>query len=164
MANNLNVTTVASDILRVALSTLIPAFGETQGTILANLLLAQGKFESSLNGKEFSSNVFKKYLNSFGYGYNGSTYKDYSNLPAYAYGALDVANWLIRRKGDFQNVKDCTQYATALSKNDYFEGGDIKNYAGGMQHFYAGVTVTKKNATALVAVVGAAAAIYYALK
>lgn len=158
---NVNGSVIGTQIYQAALSVLSGAFSVQQATVLAAMVVAQSKNESA----NYTSNVFNTKANAFGYGYTGgSNYKDYTRLPSLTYGAVDVANWIVKRKGDFLNVSTTLDYAKALYKNDYFEGETPEAYAKDMQYYYVSPNNTLKVAAIAGGLVITLTSLYKALK
>lgn len=97
--------------------------------LLSTFLVSQANHESA----SYTSDVFKRCNNAFGYKYVGQAgaescskspedslhYAKYKDLDA---SAREVARWIKRRIKDFEKVKTADEYAIALEKNGYFTG------------------------------------------
>jgi hypothetical protein len=107
--------------------------------LLASCMVAQSKYETG----NYTSNVYLKNNNAFGYKYyKGSIYQSgvvesgaYGFYSSYIDSAREVADWIGRRWNDFKAVTDVNSYAAALKKNDYFEQ-QVLVYALGMSHYF----------------------------
>lgn len=151
--------TTESLIYNAALQRLLRKFNATQADRLAKLMVAQSKYETALNGKPYTSNVFLKHNNAFGYKYTAlSAYqigkggeapaKDaQGNLDGGNYGvyknvqdsAREVADWLGRGVTAFAQVSTATQYAQALKTGRpgfAYYGQSAELYAKGVAKFY----------------------------
>lgn len=115
---------------------------------LAHLILAQAKHETA----NFTSKVFKKNKNAFGYKYvkgakwqmlqsgrtspEGNQYAQYINLES---STLEITSWIYRRLKekkfpDLETIKTPEQYAISLRKTNYYTDS-ITNYTRGLRKF-----------------------------
>lgn len=111
---------------------------------LSMLMGAQAAHETD----NFTSNVFRKCNNAFGYkslststdctgSPEGNSYKFYRNLED---SAKEVVNWIKRRQregkfpADLSSVKTANQYATLLKNAGYY-GDPIGVYEGGLTRY-----------------------------
>lgn len=138
-------------IYAAALERLERKFPQGQARLLASLMVAQSKYETA----NYTSNVFKKNNNAFGYKYyKGSLYQNgfglvapskdaqgnpdggsYAKYSDVADSAREVADWIGRRKESFINVSNPLTFAAALKNNDYF-GQTAYQYYQGVQKYY----------------------------
>jgi hypothetical protein len=112
-------------------------------TVLQNIWFAQSQHETA----NYSSNVFKKNNNAFGYKrYNGSSYQlgsglrstegdSYASYASVQDSAQEVAAWLGRRKSSFVGVASVEQYVFNLKKAGYF-GDKESNYLAGVKKYF----------------------------
>lgn len=118
-------------------------FPDDKAKLLALCLVAQTQWETG----NYTSNIFKNNNNVGGYKtYPGSTYQKFpvpsGANPAYGYYAniqdstLEIADWIKRRKADFETVKAVADYAMALKKNKYYED-TVANYSNGLAFYYS---------------------------
>lgn len=115
---------------------------------LANLIVAQARHETG----DFTSNLFKKYNNAFGYAYySGSNYQTGKGTnadngqPIAAYGSIEASvnelvDWLYRRMRegkvqDLSTIHTPAQYAQALKSAGYY-GDTLQNYYNGLLSFF----------------------------
>lgn len=127
---------------------------------LSKLVTAQSGHETG----GWTSNVYKTLNNAFGYGYNGSTYKDYDSVEESAH---EISLYLNRRvnEGSFpplDQITDAGQYATLLKNAGYYSDNS-DNYSAGISRWFnnnlqiaAGISVA--------AVVGIGLFVYFLLK
>jgi hypothetical protein len=116
---------------------------------LAQLIVAQARHETN----NFTSNLFRKYNNAFGYSYYaGSNYQigpgsvadNGQQIAAYADPAQstrEMVDWLYRRyrQGRFPELETVTgpeQYAAALKDAGYY-GDTLANYSAGLRRWFA---------------------------
>jgi hypothetical protein len=126
----------------------LTALGFPNAAALASYMVAQSQHETA----NYTSNLFKKNNNAFGYKrYAGSTYQlgtgqkspEGDNYAAYANvsdSALEVAAWLGRRKTQFLNVSSVDQYVSEIKKDGYF-GDSLSNYLADVKKYLASFTV-----------------------
>lgn len=138
--------TTQQRIYDAALQRLQTKFDDSQAKILAGLMVAQSCYETAVGGQPYKSNVLQNNLNAFGYKYypksiyqigKGSISPELNAYARYndvADSAREVADWIGRRKADFNKVKEYEGYALALKKNNYF-GQDAQAYAKGVLKF-----------------------------
>lgn len=116
---------------------------------LASLLVAQAKHESG----NFSSNLFVKYNNAFGYNYvagatwqTGQGTKADNGMPIAVYknvgdSAREIVDWIYRRISDgkfpanLSVINTPEEYAALLKNADYFQD-NIDNYTHGLKTFF----------------------------
>lgn len=142
-----------SQIYSAALQKL-QGLGFPNARALALLMVAQAKHET--NG--FTSPVFKKNNNAFGYKYvKGAKYQlgagsaappsegrqPYAKYATVADSAREVAAWIGRRKKYFLLVNTKEQYARELKRQGYYgrfpgmtDEQSITNYLGGLKKYY----------------------------
>jgi Mannosyl-glycoprotein endo-beta-N-acetylglucosaminidase len=99
---------------------------------LAVLVTAQSGHETG----GWSSHVYLTDNNAFGYGYTGSSYKQYSSVEA---SADDLADYLARRENDgsfpaLDTITDPDQYATLLKSAGYYTDSE-SNYQAGIMNY-----------------------------
>lgn len=113
--------------------------------LLSSFLVSQANHESA----SYTSDVFKRCNNAFGYKYVGQSgavscskspedslhYAKYASLED---SAREVARWIKRRMKDFENVRTPEEYAVALEKNGYFTGNSSV-YQRAMNKFWVPV-------------------------
>lgn len=102
---------------------------------LAKLVTAQSGHETG----GWASNVFMTDNNAFGYGFNGSAYKQYASVED---SASDLSAYLNRRVNDgtfppLDQITDPGQYATLLKNAGYYTDNEA-NYAAGITSFFNG--------------------------
>jgi uncharacterized FlgJ-related protein len=117
---------------------------------LALLIVAQSKHETG----DYTSNLFKKYNNAFGYSYvsgakyqlptpgtiadNGKPIAAYANVQDSTH---EITAWIKRRQKDGKFPKDlatittATQYAQLLKNAGYY-GASLTEYLNGLIRFY----------------------------
>jgi len=129
----------------------LKALGFPNADSLAKYMVAQSQHETA----NYTSNVFKKNNNAFGYKrYNGSAYQLGSGLRSTegdsyaAYGsvqdsAYEIAAWLGRRKTAFVGVASVEQYVSAMKKAGYF-GDKESNYLAGVKKYFASLGTLQK--------------------
>lgn len=137
---------------------------------LARLMLAQSKHETG----NYTSNLFRKYNNAFGYSYSGSQYQIAAGsnadngLPIAAYSSIEdsareLVDYIYRRRaaGQFPALDTITtpeQYAALLKKVGYY-GDTETNYLQGLKRWFTPVTVAAGGGLLIVAAIAA----YYLL-
>lgn len=141
---------------------------------LANLLVSQSKHETN----DYTSNLFKKYNNAFGYAYyGGSNYQTGAGSvadngqPIAAYSSIEdsvqeIVDWIYRRvkdgkfPADLSVIKTPAQYASYLKNAGYY-GDTLQNYLNGLVRWFVVITPSQGIAGALV-VVGVLAFVFRA--
>lgn len=134
---------IKSVVYNTALKRLSESFPEDISKQLALCLVAQTQWETA----NYTSNVFKKNNNVGGYKtYPGSPYQKfpvpvganaaYGYYSSYQDSVLEIADWIKRRKPDFENVKSVSDYALALKKNQYYQD-TVTNYTKGLGFYYS---------------------------
>lgn len=131
-------------IYDAAIPRLVRNFTQLQSELLARLMVAQAAHETG----NFTSNVFRNNLNAYGYkrftrspyqkkvdGFKSPEGNNYAAYNDVADSAREVADWLGRRKADFNKVTNGTQYAEALKKNGFFTDG-LGNYTAALNKHY----------------------------
>jgi uncharacterized FlgJ-related protein len=110
--------------------------------LLPGFLVAQAGHESN----DFTSDVFKKCNNGFGYKFvgqklaigpctkspEGDAYAEYKSL---ADSTREMCGWIKRREPSFKNVKTPEQYAAALKDAGYY-GDALSRYSAAMVRHY----------------------------
>lgn len=112
---------------------------------LSAFMVAQARFETA----NFTSSVYLKCLNCFGYKATGSApkctlspesdyYKKYGSI---AESTNEVVAWIRRRQGEGKFPKDLTTIATvdqyaALLKTSGYYGDSVANYTAGLKRYY----------------------------
>lgn len=99
---------------------------------LAVLVTAQSGHETA----GWTSHVYLTDNNAFGYGYNGSTYKQYSSVEA---SADDLADYLARRENEgsfpaLDTITDPAQYAALLKNAGYYTDSQT-TYTNGILNY-----------------------------
>lgn len=141
---------------------------------LARILIAQAQHESA----NFTSNLFLRYNNAFGYSFvpgarwqlptpgtkadNGQPIAAYASLENSAH---EIVDWIKRRQvqglfpADLNSITDPYKYAELLKKAGYY-GDTLSNYAAGLKSFF------KNNAgsISIVALLAIGAAAYFIIK
>lgn len=136
--------TIEQSIFEAGYNQLRKKYTIEQSQLLANLMVAQSKFESN----NYTSNVYKKNNNAFGYTYySGSAYQlgkgtsntaenlSYGRYVKVSDSAREVGDWICRRHSSFVNVKTVAEYAHVMKVNAYYTGNE-SNYAAGMKLYY----------------------------
>lgn len=128
---------------------LLATYGATQSQILAQMLTAQGRFESG----NYTSDAFVKNNNSFGYKtYANSQYQTGQGIAAndggyygnYAFvedSARDVARELCEYPDLFNTVQTADDYAKALQTLGYYGTGSESEYAAGLNTYLNKISV-----------------------
>lgn len=138
----------------------LTALGFPNASALASYMVAQSQHETG----NYTSDVFKRNNNAFGYKYYpGSSYQlgsgkgspegdSYANYASVSDSALEVAAWIGRRKTQFINVKSVDEYVSVLKKDGYF-GDSLSNYLSDVKKYLASFTVPQKIGLAVVPLV-----------
>lgn len=134
---------ITDSLYNSALSRLTRKFNLSQSKLLASLMVAQAKHETG----NFTSSVFKNNNNAFGYKYyKGSLYQigkgktspeldSYGNFNTPEDSAKEVADWLGRRKADFEKISTPAEYGHLLKKYKYY-GADENLYITALKNFF----------------------------
>lgn len=96
---------------------------------ISKLITAQSGHETD----GWTSNVWFKYNNGFGYGYQGNGV--YYSYPSIQDSIDDLVGWLDRHAAGYENFTDPDQYATALKNAGYYTDME-SNYANGITRWF----------------------------
>lgn len=131
-------------IYEAAIPRLVRNFTSAQAELLAQFMVAQAAHETG----NFTSNVFRNNLNAYGYkrftrspyqkkvdGFKSPEGNNYAAYNDVADSSREVADWIGRRKSDFNKVKTPTEYAAALKKHGFFNDG-LQNYTTALNKHY----------------------------
>lgn len=135
----------AQIIYNAALAELVKG-GMPNARFLANAMVAHSKIETA----NYTSNVYRKNNNAFGYKYvrgarwqlgpgtaapksEGST--PYARYASVADSAREVAHWILRRKAKFLAVDTESEYSVVLKQNGYY-GASLESHIAGMQRYF----------------------------
>lgn len=148
MATAAEITKYSNEILEAAKNG-TPTNPKGLPPVLAGLLLAQAKHESG----NFSSNLFRKYNNAFGYNYvsgarwqTGAGTKADNGMPIAVYASVgdsarEIVDWIYRRvkEGKFPAnldlIRTPDEYAHLLKNAGYYQD-NISNYTEGLKNFF----------------------------
>lgn len=142
---------------------------------LASLLVAQAKHETG----DFSSNLFTKFNNAFGYTYTpasiyqtgAGTLAD-NNAPIGAYRNIEdstkeIVDWIYRRvkdgkfPADLSSITTPDQYAALLKNANYFTDS-LANYAAGLRRWFIQVlNVVRDSGSSFYLILAAGAIMYF---
>jgi hypothetical protein len=103
---------------------------------LAKLVTAQSGHETD----GWTSDVYNSLSNAFGYGFDGSSYKDYNAIGGVEKSAQDLADYLNRRVNQsgwpaLDQITTADQYAALLKSAGYYTDS-LANYAAGIKRWF----------------------------
>ena len=115
---------------------------------IALLAVAQAKHETAMAGVPFTSPLYLRANNAFGYGNvknnpyqigaagkhpeDSGVYAKYADVEN---SALDFAGYLLRRKNLWGMINDADSYATFLKNQKYYTA-PVTQYTAGLNHFF----------------------------